>query len=228
VAHEVNNPLAFVKANLSFLEEELGEHPPVPGREDLRGVIAETQQGVLRIQQIVTDLRQFSRKSSTVEECAVADAVEEAQRLASVRLNSLGEVVRELPTNLPRVRMGQRQLVQVLLNLLVNAADAIESAQPRRPARIILRARPCAGGVCLEVEDNGPGIPPEVMPRLFEPFFTTKPPGKGTGLGLALSREYIGRTGGSLVAENCPGGGARFVIQLPQVPEALPEAAASA
>ncbi|WP_224249450.1 sensor histidine kinase [Hyalangium gracile] len=226
VAHEVNNPLAFVKANLSFLEEELVEHPPVPGREDLREVLAETQQGVLRIQQIVTDLRQFSRKSITVEECAVADAVEEAQRLASVRLNSLGEVVREIPADLPRVRVGQRQLVQVLLNLLVNAADAIEHSEPRRPARIVLRARPSADGVCLEVEDNGPGIPPDVMPRLVEPFFTTKPPGKGTGLGLALCREYIGRAGGSLVAESPREGGARFVIQLPQA--SAPVSAASA
>jgi signal transduction histidine kinase len=214
VAHEVNNPLAFVKANLRFLEEELVERQAPLDREELRSVLTETQQGILRIQQIVTDLRQFSREAEEAEACAVPDAVEEARRLASVRLRSLGEVVGDVPPGLPRIRMGQRQLVQVLLNLLVNAADAVESAQPRRPARIVLRARAHAGGVRLEVEDNGPGIPPEVLPRLFEPFFTTKPPGKGTGLGLALCREYVAQAGGELTAENHPEGGARFILQL--------------
>ncbi len=219
VAHEVNNPLAFVKANLSFLEEELVERQAAVDPEELRSVLAETQQGVLRIQQIVTDLRQFSRQATSSGACAVAEAVDEARRLASVRLHSLGEVVRELPEELPRVRVGQRHLVQVLVNLLVNAADAVESAEPRRPARIILRARPHADGVRLEVEDNGPGIPQQVLPRVFEPFFTTKSPEKGTGLGLALCREYIVRAGGGVSAENRAEGGARFIIQLPRAAE---------
>jgi signal transduction histidine kinase len=214
VAHEVNNPLAFVKANLRFLEEELVERQAPPDREELRSVLAETQQGILRIQQIVTDLRRFSREAVEGEGCLVHEAVDEARRLASVRLRSLGEVVSDVPEDLPRVSMGQRHLVQVLLNLLVNAADAVESAQPQRPARIVLRARPHGNGVRLEVEDNGPGIPLDVLPRLFEPFFTTKPPGKGTGLGLALCREYVVQAGGALTAENHPEGGARFILQV--------------
>ncbi|HZI06328.1 MAG TPA: ATP-binding protein, partial [Archangium sp.] len=84
-----------------------------------------------------------------------------------------------------------------------------------RRAAIAVRARQVEGGVRLEVEDNGPGIPEEVLKRLFEPFFTTKPPGKGTGLGLALCREYVSRVDGSLHAENRPEGGARFVLWLP-------------
>ncbi len=76
-------------------------------------------------------------------------------------------------------------------------------------------ARKGENGVSVWVEDNGPGIPPDVLPRLFEPFFTTKPPGKGSGLGLALCQEYVARAGGMLHAENRPEGGARFILSLP-------------
>jgi len=215
VAHEVNNPLAFVKSNLNFLQEELRE--PAPDVEELRGALEETQQGIHRIQQIVEDLRRFSREAADSQEaCEVAEALEEAQRLASVRLRGMGEVVRDVAPDLPPVRVSQRHLVQVLLNLLLNAADALAAAEPPRPARIVLRARAEGSGVRLEVEDNGPGIPEAALPRLFEPFFTTKPPGKGTGLGLALCREYLARSGGTLLAENRPEGGARFTLNLPR------------
>ena len=220
VAHEVNNPLAFVKSNLGFLEREL-RHEGGPGDlAELRDVLAETQQGVLRIQQIVMDLRRFSREiDEENNEGRAEDAMHEAKRLASVRLRGLGEVSLDVGPGLPVVRLGQRHLVQVLLNLLVNAADAVEDSVPARRAAIVVRARRVEGEVRLEVEDNGPGIPQEVLPRLFEPFFTTKPPGKGTGLGLALCREYVSRAGGSLQAENRPEGGARFVLRVPAVRE---------
>jgi signal transduction histidine kinase len=220
VAHEVNNPLAFVKSNLGFLAQELRREGEPLDRAELWDVLSETQQGVLRIQQIVTDLRRFSRESDggeAVEEGLVEDAMCEAKRLASVRLRGLGEVVLDVAPGLPAVRLGQRQLVQVLMNLLLNAADAVEMAVPARRAHIVVRALRVEGGVRLEVEDNGPGIPPEVLSRLFEPFFTTKPPGKGTGLGLALCREYVCRAGGMLHAENRAQGGARFVLVLPLV-----------
>ena len=220
VAHEVNNPLAYVKANLShLLREGRGVDP-----DELMLVLSETQQGVLRIQQIVTDLRGFSRVG-TLEENErgfLEEALSEATRLASMRLRESGAVALALEPGLPAVRLGQRHIVQVVLNLLLNAVDAVEMAMPGTPVRICVRAWRVEEGVRLEVEDNGPGIPPEVLPRLFEPFFTTKPPGKGTGLGLALCREYVSRVGGSLHAENPPGGGARFVLLLPVAPEPVP------
>jgi C4-dicarboxylate-specific signal transduction histidine kinase len=228
VAHEVNNPLAFVKSNLCFLEQELEREDGALNRGELGDVLAETQQGVLRIQQIVTDLRRFSRGGDGSEELGLAeDALHEARRLASVRLREVGEVSLECPPGLPPVRLGQRHLVQVLLNLLLNAADAVEEALPARRARIVVRARVVEGGVRLEVEDNGPGIRPEVLDKLFEPFFTTKPPGKGTGLGLALCREYVSRAGGTLVAENRAEGGARFVLEVPAGRQPLEEALAT-
>jgi C4-dicarboxylate-specific signal transduction histidine kinase len=229
VAHEVNNPLAFVKSNLCFLEQELEREDRPLNRAEMGDVLAETQQGVLRIQQIVTDLRRFSREDGDgIEELGLAeDAMHEARRLASVRLREVGEVSLDCSPGLPPVRLGQRHMVQVLLNLLLNAADAVQEALPRRRAHIVVRAREVEGGVRLEVEDNGPGIRPEVMGKLFEPFFTTKPPDKGTGLGLALCREYVSRAGGTLVAENRAEGGARFVLEVPVGLQPLEEALAS-
>ena len=215
VAHEVNNPLAFVKSNLCFLAQEL-EREVAPGREELFDVLAETQQGVLRIQQIIADLRRFSREAGrSPEPGRPEEAMQEALRLASLRLHSLGGVVLEVDDALPTVQLGQRQLVQVLVNLLLNAADAVESATPSRRACIVLKAWQVEGSVRVAVEDNGTGISEEVRARLFTPFFTTKPPGKGTGLGLALCREYVCQAGGTLVAENRPEGGARFILSLP-------------
>ncbi|MBM7116242.1 sensor histidine kinase [Archangium primigenium] len=217
VAHEVNNPLAYVKANLSYLQRETRGGGGTLGREELQEMLDETQQGVLRIQQIVEDLRGFSRAGTSPEERGgLPEALSEATRLAAMRLHG-GEVVLELPSGLPMVRLGQRHMVQVLLNLLINAGDAVESARPVRRPRIQVRVRREEGGVRVQVEDNGPGIPEAVLPHLFEPFFTTKPPGKGTGLGLALCREYVARVGGTLQAENHPGG-ARFVLLLPEAP----------
>ncbi|RKG91672.1 sensor histidine kinase [Corallococcus terminator] len=215
VAHEVNNPLAYVKSNLRYLEEEWAEGAPAD-LEDVRRVLEETQQGVMRIQQIVTDLRMFSRdEPGGMESCDVAATLAEAQRLASVRLRSLGVVERDVTPDLAPARVTPRHLVQVLVNLLINAADALESVRPSRPAHVVLRARMEDGHVRVEVEDNGPGIADAVLPRLFEPFFTTKPPGQGTGLGLALCREYVARAGGTLEAENRAQGGARFILRLP-------------
>ncbi|MCY1046506.1 HAMP domain-containing sensor histidine kinase [Corallococcus sp. bb12-1] len=215
VAHEVNNPLAYVKSNLRYLEEEWAEGVPAD-LEDVRRVLEETQQGVMRIQQIVTDLRMFSRdEPGGMESCDVAATLAEAQRLASVRLRSLGLVERDVTPDLVPARVTPRHLVQVLVNLLINAADALESVRPSRPAHVVLRARMEDGHVRVEVEDNGPGIADAVLPRLFEPFFTTKPPGQGTGLGLALCREYVARAGGTLEAENRAQGGARFILRLP-------------
>ena len=217
VAHEVNNPLAYVKSNLSFLQHEARGGGSTLAREELQELLGETQQGVLRIQQIVEDLRGFARAGTSLDEQGtLPDALAEATRLASVRLGRGGEVALELAPGLPGVRLGQRHMVQVLLNLLLNAADAVESARPARPTRIQVRAWRVDRGVRVQVEDNGPGIPEDVLPRLFEPFFTTKSPGRGTGLGLALCREYVVRVGGTLQAENHPGG-ARFVLVLPEI-----------
>jgi C4-dicarboxylate-specific signal transduction histidine kinase len=145
---------------------------------------------------------------------ALVSVVEDAARLASVRLKSVGKLKVEVPSDLPEVFVTPRRLAQVLLNLLVNAGDALEEAGvPQGEVRV--RGEVQGKQVVLLVEDNGPGFPPEVLPRLFEAFFTTKGPEKGTGLGLSISRELVERFGGTLHAENRPEGGARLRIALP-------------
>ncbi|MBN1203425.1 MAG: two-component sensor histidine kinase [Myxococcaceae bacterium] len=217
VAHEVNNPLAFIQANLRFLQEEL----PRQGRsvEDCLEALAETQQGVARIQQIVQDLTMLARGAGEdapreVGSCPLPTVIEESMRLASVRLKRLVVEV-EVPSEVPLVRADARRLGQVLLNLLLNAADALEEARVASP-RVAVRVRAEAQRVRVVLEDNGPGFPPEHLERLFTPFFTTKARGKGTGLGLAVSRRYVEGFGGALRAENRAEGGARFTVELLQ------------
>jgi C4-dicarboxylate-specific signal transduction histidine kinase len=223
VVHEINNPLAFVRSNLEFLRTEVLRHSlPEAAHAELSEVFDETRQGVERILQIVSDLRSYSHMDmEEPAECALADVVTDAARLAGVRLKNVARLTVALPPELPGVFAIRRRLAQVVLNLLVNAGDALEEARVRGGE---VRVTGVAEGarVALLVEDNGPGFPSEVMPRLFESFFTTKGPDKGTGLGLALSRELVERFGGTLVAENRPEGGARLRLELPAHPAAPP------
>jgi C4-dicarboxylate-specific signal transduction histidine kinase len=124
------------------------------------------------------------------------------------------EVRRACEEGLPPVMVNRRKLSQVLLNLLVNSADAMEEAGTSTPW-VLVSAKRVEDGVQIAVQDNGPGIPADVAAHLFEPFVTSKPVGKGTGLGLALSREYVASFGGRLELQSSPDGGARFSILLP-------------
>jgi signal transduction histidine kinase len=131
-------------------------------------------------------------------------------------------LVQEVAPDLPPVALAHAQLVQVLLNLLLNAADAVPGEGGRVTIRAINAERidgsprgAAARGVRIEVEDNGPGIAPEIQGRLFEPFATTKEVGKGTGLGLAVCRGLLEAVGGTITAERGEEGGARFVLELP-------------
>ncbi len=215
VVHEINNPVAFIGANLDYLEQEvLSEKPPT--REQLVEVLRETRSGVERVRQIVADLRGFSRMDEEEPtECALADVVSDAARIARLRLQHVARLEVDIPAGLPPVLAIRRRLAQVLLNLLVNAGDALEG---RRGAEVRITGRREGARVVLRVEDNGPGFPPQVLPRLFETFFTTKGPEKGTGLGLALSRELVEQFGGTLVAENRAEGGARLRLEFPVSP----------
>jgi signal transduction histidine kinase len=225
VAHEVNNPLAFIAGNLSYVRDELARPPDSGPPEDVGELVQaleESLEGTRRIERIVRDLQVFTRPLPVERAWApVSAAVADAVRLASIRLHGVATVQVDVDPEVGAARMEDRRLVQVLLNLLVNAADALETApHPDRPAEVRVRARRVGGHVEVEVEDNGPGIPPHVLPRIFEPFFTTKPAGKGTGLGLAISRQLVAAEGGTLTGESLPRGGARFTVRVPRAPEA--------
>ena len=220
VAHEINNPLAFVNANLAFVGVEV-ERLPEPGRSEVTQALHEAERGVERIQSIVRDLKVFARKDQEAPElCYLGDIVSDAVLLA--RASALVPLQCTIARGLPPVRAVARHLGQVLLNLLVNAADALEELPPGGERSVRLEVYGDGGEVCIRVDDSGPGLRPELRDRVFEPFFTTKPVGKGTGLGLALSREYVERYGGRILADNGPQGGARFTIRLPAVTGAPP------
>ena len=214
VMHEINNPVAFISANLDFLEREALADSPPP-REELAQAFAETRTGIQRVQEIIADLKSFSRvDAEELSECRLVDVVNDAARIASLRLKHVARLEVEVPAALPLVLVVRRRLVQVLLNLLVNAVDALE-LHGQQDARVRIIARHEGTRVLLLVEDNGTGFPQHVLPRLFEAFFTTKSLERGTGLGLALSREMVEQFGGTLVAENRAEGGARLRLELP-------------
>jgi signal transduction histidine kinase len=215
IAHEINNPLHCVSANADALADEPGLSCPGMSAVELRSVVSDVQLGVERIAQIVKDLKEFSSGGSdALQPCQVDEVIDDALRLAAFRLGKTIEVRRSCARDLPAVTVNRRKLSQVLINLLVNAAEAIESARTARPW-VLVAAEHAGGGVRIAVEDNGPGIPAEVAARLFEPFVTSKPIGEGTGLGLALSREYVTSFGGRLELLSTAGAGTRFAISLP-------------
>jgi len=214
LAHEIGNPIAAI---LGFQELLIaGGLDDAEQRDFLERMKRETE----RVHRVLRDLLDFARpavKSARVDEAGdVAEAVRDVMALVQPQKSMRDvEVVLDLAPSLPPVRLAQERVVQVLLNLLLNAADAV----PRTTGRVIVRAQTSAGGgVQLEVEDNGPGISPEIRDRLFEPFATTKEVGKGTGLGLAVCRGLIEGAGGTIVATKGAEGGARFVVELPRAP----------
>ena len=210
VAHEINNPLAFVGSNVAFVEEAL-ERRGEPDRELLEA-LRESRGGLERIKRIVQELRGFSRGSAAGPGPTDAlAALEQARRTLGARVQGLA--VQAAP-GLPQVLAQPDELVQVLVNLLANAADATRaSGPPAGPGRISVSLDQTEGGLELALADDGPGLSEEALAHAFEPFFTTKG-ADGTGLGLALSREFVERWGGRISASNRPEGGALVVVSL--------------
>jgi C4-dicarboxylate-specific signal transduction histidine kinase len=218
VAHEINNPLYAVSANVEFLAGEAGIHRTGLSAAETQLVLADIQLGVERIAQIVRDLKEFSSGGTDkLQSCQVDEVIGDALRLAAFKLGKAVEVRRSCEPGLPSVTVNRRKLSQVLLNLLVNSADAMDEARTEQPWVLVAAVR-VGGSVQIAVQDNGPGVSADVAARLFEPFVTSKPVGKGTGLGLALSREYVTSFGGVLELQPSAGPGARFSILLPAVP----------
>ncbi len=218
VAHELNNPIGFVHANLKLLEEFIVklEDAREQGRdtekirEAIEKLLTRSLEGTDRVKQIVMDLRTFTRMDQA--ELQSVDLHEEIDRtlaLMEPRLKGGISVVREYG-ELPQVRCYPGQLNQVFLNLLMNACDVLSAG-----GQITVRTQRTDQGVRLEFKDDGPGIPQDIQSRIFDPFFTTKPVGQGTGLGLSLSHGIIDRHGGRIQIDTQADTGTSFVIDLP-------------
>ena len=177
-------------------------------------MVAMIQRESRRAAQVTRDLLSFVRVDDHQRgDVSLNELAREVVALRAVQQKAAGVTTSlELAEPLPTVTASRAQILQVLVNLVTNAEDALEG---RATKEIRISTYHSGGAVMLRVEDNGPGIADEHKARLFEPFFTTKAPGKGTGLGLALSFAIADRHGGSLRPGDAPGGGARFTIELP-------------
>ena len=198
VAHEVNNPLAYVLLNLKYLERELPKLARDPSRLDtLMRHVADAAHGAERVQTIVRDLRTFARTDKdSAGPVDLTEVVESALAMADHEVRPKAQLIKKYEP-VPPVNGTVAKLEQVTLNLVVNAAQALEPGRASEH-RIEVSIENAGTHVRLVVSDTGPGMPAEVATRAFEPFFTTKPPGLGTGLGLPICRSIVETFGGSI------------------------------
>jgi len=223
IAHEINNPIAVIQGNLDLMRETLGGQA-LPVAAELKLL----DEQVERMRLIVTQLLQYARPTEYagyVESLATDRVMDECLVLVGHLLGKTHiEVVKDYRAT-RRAGFNRQELQQVLLNLIINAIQAMPQG-----GKLVLRNRDwiqagAACGVVLEVQDSGPGLTPKVRERLFRPFFTTK--NDGNGLGLWITQGLVERYGGSLEADNAPEGGALFRVRLMTEPQAPDEATSS-
>jgi len=218
VAHEINNPLAYTLANLSYVRDALAhvkDGPPALDLEELRASTDEAIEGAERVRRIVKDMKTLSRMDDDrVAAVDVEAALDASINMAVHELRHRAQVVKDYG-RVPLVRGNEGRLVQVFLNLLVNAAQAIPGNAPDRNEVRLATSIDDGGRVAVEISDTGVGIPEDVLPRIFDPFFTTKPVGVGTGLGLSICHSLITAMGGSIEVASKVSVGTRFLILLP-------------
>jgi len=242
VAHEINNPIGYVSSNLGTLEgyfqqlttmldayreveqllgesettmalQRLREHTELEFlREDIPILIEESKDGIVRVAQIVKDLKDFSRADSTQQWqwANVQQGIDSTLNIVASELKFKADVVKRYQP-LPEIECLPSQINQVILNLVINAAQAMG---PER-GTITLCTAQHDNWVCIEVTDTGAGIAPENVQKIFDPFFTTKPVGQGTGLGLSLSYGIVKKHGGEITVSSQVGVGTTFRVQLP-------------
>jgi signal transduction histidine kinase len=212
VAHEVKNPLAIILVGVNYLANHLG---PLNGR--FSQVLHDVQDAVHRADVVINGLLDFS-SSHTLElrSDSLNDVIEQALLLVKHELSSGRlEVVKQLAPELPPVRIDRQKIQQALVNLLMNA---IQAMPPGGTVTLTTSFDPTASDVVVDVADTGTGIPADKLQKIFEPFFTTKPTGQGTGLGLTVTRRIVGLHGGSIEIANRPEGGVRARLIFPLSP----------
>jgi two-component system NtrC family sensor kinase len=239
VAHELNNPISFVYSNTVLLGQSVAdlrrlldfynscEGLPREIKEkaaklkeeidydylinDMTQAIEDCHEGSRRVRDIVLNLKTFSRANELqLQKIHIADTIESAVRMLGQFFHPDRVLLHREYADLPEIECYEGQLSQVWMNLLVNAAQAMNS---RGEMWITTLAE--GGHVIVKLRDNGPGIPEDVLTRIFDPFFTTKPIGQGTGLGLSIVHAIIERHGGNIKVESSSGAGTTFTVTLP-------------
>ena len=232
VAHEINNPLAALIANLEYITEAIrnatgrsanSESPLADPwlTNEISGPLDDAREAAQRVRFIVRDLKMFSR-SPAADASAPVDVratMESSLRLAWNEVRHRAHIVKDYGV-VPHVEANEPRLGQVFLNLIVNAAQAMPDERAELN-EIRIRTRVVGGTVVVEVSDTGEGIAPENLDRVFDAFFTTKSAGTGTGLGLAICHRIVTDMGGALTVISAPGKGTTFSVALP-IAEARP------
>jgi two-component system NtrC family sensor kinase len=219
IAHEINNPLAFILAHQGTVERLLADvAASLPDGADVRKPVAKSQErvaamklGLGRIQELVLNLRRFSRlDEGDFQTVNVHESIDTVLALLGHRLGSSIEV-RRLYEAVPDLYCSPALLNQVVMNIIGNAADAISGA-----GTIEINTSSDSANYAIKISDSGPGIPPDLRERIFEPFFTTKPVGAGTGLGLAIAYSVVQAHKGTISVDTSPMGGTSFTITIPR------------
>ncbi len=226
LAHELTQPVAAIMSNAEAALRLLGQRQP--DLAELRGALGDIIADDRRAGDLIQELRRFLRRGEVTKgELALTGVLDEVLRVVGSEALGRGVALNvELPEDLPLVTGDRVQLQQVLLNLLLNAFDAVAAREPGA-RRVEVQAGPCACGVGVEVRDSGAGMDGAILARIFEPFFTTKP--RGLGLGLSISRSIVEAHGGTLSARSAPGEGTTFRVELPvRTPGGAPPAQAVA
>lgn len=228
VGHEINNPLGYVMANVTYASGEVARiarevdalsarlpqaAPLAPALNEVVSILSEVDEGARRIRDIARDLNTFARNDDEIQLVDLRAVADSALRMAAVEVRPRARVIRQYD-EVPPVRANASRLSQVLLNLVINAAHAIAKGATDAN-NITVRVRSDGGAVIAEVADTGSGIAPENLSRLFTPFFTTKPLGQGTGLGLSISKRIIESFHGTIEVDSEVGVGTTMRVILP-------------
>lgn len=218
VAHEINNPLAYIVGNLDFIRDSMAAPEPDDDewREDMESSLADALEGAKRIQQIVLDLNTYSRREEEeIESFELQTSIHSALKMIDNQLRHHATL--ELDLGAPAwVRGDASRFTQVFLNILLNATQALQP-QDGKANRISIAVSRANETVTVRIRDTGVGIPAEILHRTTDPFFTTKTVGEGTGLGLSVSRNLVERYHGELALESELGVGTSVILSWPEV-----------
>jgi len=213
VAHEINNPISYIKSNLNLLKECF-QKCSLTMTEETRALsselFSETMDGIGKIERIVSALKKFAHPPDRrLEPVDINALLEDAIQLVWNHIKYIATVKREYG-DIPSVSGHPLELSQVFINILINSADAMG-----KQGEINVKTFRENDRVCIQIEDTGCGIPQENLRKIFDPFFTTKPPGKGTGLGLYIAHQIVEAHYGEISVESTVGIGTRLTVEIP-------------
>jgi signal transduction histidine kinase len=215
VAHEINNPLAFILTNVGLAVDVFAGTARTEEEKEAVEALRDARAGAERVRDIVRALKGLARTDAPPAPVEVQPAVEATLALASHAIKHQARLVRDYQP-VPEVALSDGQLGQIVLNLVMNALQAMPAREVSRNEVRVATRTSAEGWALIEVADNGVGITPEVQARLFQPFFTTKPAGLGTGLGLSICKHIVDVARGRISVQSTPGQGTVFRVELPR------------